>query len=222
MATVKKLLSGCLIVAVLGVIGLGVAGYFAYRAASPYIQQGREYVEAAKTLPELDARVESRETFTAPPSGELTASQVERFARVQRHLRTALGTRVGEIEKKYESLKGSSGQQPSPGELFSALREFIGLFVEARRYQVDALNKERFSQSEYDWVRARVYAAAGVQLSSAFDLRQIEEMVRTGGARAGMDTRTVDLPEVPARNRALVKPYMNDVSQWLPLAFFGL
>ncbi len=201
---------------------MAVAGYLAYRAATPYIQQGREYIEAAKTLPELDARVQEQQAYAAPPSGELTAVQVERFARVQATVRAALGTRMEEIEKKYEGLKGSSDRQPSPAELFSALREYVGLFVDARRYQVDALNTESFSQSEYEWVRARVYAAAGVQLSSAFDFRQLEQMVRSGGERAGIDVRNVDLPEVPERNRALVKPHMNEISSWLPLAFFGL
>ena len=218
----KKLLGGCLVIIVIGVLGLAVAGYFGYRAVSPYIEQGREYVAGLKALPELDAQVEDQATYVPPENGELTRQQVERFARVQAHVRASLGARVDEIEKKYEGLKGSSDRQPSPTQVFSALREFFGLFVDARRYQVEALNKEGFSQSEYDWVRARIYAAAGVQLTSGFDVRQLEEMLRSGQERVGLEPRQVDLPEVPQRNRELVKPYMKEVSNWLPLAFFGL
>lgn len=216
----KKLLVGCLILLIVGAIGIAVAGYFAYRAASPLIESASNYVSGLKALPDLEEKIADRATFIAPENGELTADQVQRFARVQEKVRQGLGNRMGEIEKKYESLKTGSGQ-PSPSEALSAMADFFGLFVDARRYQVDALNVERFSQSEYDWVRARVYAAAGMQLTSAFDLRKVEELARSGQSQIGM-TPDFDLPEAPARNRALVEPYMSQIDKWLPLAFFGL
>ena len=44
-AAVKKLLAGCLVVLVLGVIVAVVGGYFLYRAASPMLQNARNYLE---------------------------------------------------------------------------------------------------------------------------------------------------------------------------------
>ena len=35
--------------------------------------------------------------------------------------------------------------------------------MQARRYQVDALNQEQFSQAEYCWVRDRIFQAAGMK-----------------------------------------------------------
>lgn len=215
----KKILVGCLVIVVIGAIGLATAGYFAYRAASPWFQKASDYVSALKALPDLEQKIDDKSSFSAPQSGELTPRQVERFARVQERVRQGLGARVEEIEKKHASLK--SAEPPSPTEALSAMADLFGLFIDARRYQVDALNAEQFSQSEYDWVRVRVYAAAGMHLTSAFDLRKIEEMARSGQSQIGMSPN-FQIPEPPARNRELVKPYMDNMDQWLPLAFFGL
>ncbi|MCA1584252.1 MAG: hypothetical protein LC791_05590 [Acidobacteria bacterium] len=144
---------------------------------------------------------------------------MDRFARVQARVRQQLGTRMDEIEKQHASLK--SNETPSPAEALSAVKEVFGLFVDARRYQVEALNEQKFSQSEYDWVRARVYSAAGMQFSSGFDFRKLEEMARSGQSQVGA-TPNFDLPDVPERNRTLVKPHMAKMDEWLPLAFFGL
>jgi hypothetical protein len=215
----KKLLIACLVIVVIGAIGIATASYFAYRAASPYLQQASDYVSGLKALPELEQKIAEKSSYKAPANGELTAQQVERFARVQERVRQNLGTRIEEIEKKHSVLK--SNETPSPSDALAAMSAVLGLFIDARRYQVDALNVEKFSQSEYDWVRARVCAAAGMQFTSAFDLRKIEEMARSGQERVGLSPN-FDLPEVPARNRELVKPHMDDMEKWLPLAFFGL
>ncbi len=218
----KKILLGCLIVLAIVAVGFAVTGYFLYRAASPLVQQARDYVGGLSKLSDLEAAVANKATFLAPANGELTALQVERFARVQDRVRKSLGTRVDEIEKKHESLKGNSREQPSPTEVLSALSDLIGLFIEARRYQVEALNAEQFSQSEYDWVRTRVYAAAGMQLTSTFDLRKLHEWARAGQEQTGFTVPDIKLPEVPERNRELVTSYMDKMDEWLPLAFFGL
>lgn len=214
----KKLLVGCLVLVVVGAIVLAAASYFAYRAASPLIEKASDYVSGLGALTDLEKKIADQSTFVPPENGELEAAQVERFARVQDKVREGLGNRVSEIERKYQTLKS---ERPSPAEALSALADFVGLFVDARRYQVDAFNAEKFSQSEYDWVRARVYAAAGTQMTSAFDVRKLEELAQSGQSQVGM-TPNFDIPEAPPRNRELVKPYLNRMDRWLPLAFFGL
>ena len=101
------------------------------------------------------------------------------------------------------------------------LRDLAGVFLDARRFQVDALNKESFSQQEYSWVRARVFEAAGMEAASMVDLSQLEQAVRDG---TGSDFKTPEMPkvEIPEKNRELVKPFLNRMDEWIPLAFFGL
>ena len=220
----KKLLIGCLVILVLGAVALAVGGYFLYRAASPMLQTARDYVQGMSELGELEKDIKNTSTFTAPATNELTEAQVQRFVRVQDSVRSALGQRFDEIDKKYEHLKNNADNNAnlSISEAIAAIGDIAKVFVEARRYQVNALNQEGFSQSEYSWVRSQVFQAAGVEVTNAIDLRQIEEAVRKGTGIE--DVKVPELPKVnvPEKNRALVKPHLKKVEEWIPLAFFGL
>jgi hypothetical protein len=221
---VKKLLVGCLIIAVLGAIVFAVGGYFLYRAASPVLENARNYLEGMSELGELEKEIANTAPHAPPESGELTEAQVERFVRVQDSVRAALGQRFNEIEQKYEHLKANAEarKQPSMGEMLSALSDIANVFVQARRFQVNALNQEGFSQAEYSWVRDRIFQAAGMEVTSMVDLKKLEDAVRRGTGVDNIGAPRVPSPNVPEKNRALVKPHLEKMDQWLPLAFFGL
>lgn len=220
----KKLLIGCLIILVLGAGLLGVGAYFLYRAASPVIENARDAFNGFSKMGELEKDVKNRSPYTAPSNGELAREQVARFARVQDQVRKSLGQRMEEIEAKYDYLKANadSSKQPSFLDLMNSLRDMVGLFTDARRAQVAALNQEGFSSSEYTWVRSRVYQAAGVELVGAIDFEKIAEAARQGTGIESIRVPAAPETGVPATNRELVKPYVKQVDQWLPLAFFGL
>jgi hypothetical protein len=219
----KKLLFGCLFIIVLGAIVAGVGSYLLYRAASPLIDDARSYLDGMSQLDEIERQITNKGDYSGPASGELTETQVRRFARVQQHVRGSLGKRMDEIEAKYEYLR-SSGDTKSPPitELLSSLRDIAGVYLDARRYQVEALNKEGFSQDEYSWVRDRVFAAAGMEIGSRIDLESLQDAVRNGTGLESIGTDQLPKVNVPPRNRELVKPYVAQMDEWLPLMFFGL
>jgi hypothetical protein len=221
---VKKLLIGCLVILVLGGAALVVGAYFLYRAASPVVQNARDYLDRFSQLSELDKQIRNRSAYAAPANGELTKQQVDRFTRVQEQMRKALGQRFDEIDEKYKHLKANadSSRQPTFGEMFAALGELAGVVTDARRAQVDALNQEGFSSDEYTWVKSRVYRAAGVELSGAIDFESIAEAARQGTGIDAIRVPEQPLAAVPPKNRELVKPHVERLDEWLPLAFFGL
>jgi hypothetical protein len=221
---VKKLVVGCLVVLVLGMVVAIAGSYFLYRAASPMLQNARNYLQGMAELSELDEQITNKSPHAAPASGELTEAQVDRFVRVQDSVHAALGQRFDEIEAKYQHLKGSADNPtlPSISDALGALSDLGNLFVQARRYQIDALNKEGFSQAEYSWVRDRVFQAAGMEVTSKIDLKQLEDAVRDGTGLEDLKAPSVSTFEVPEKNRELVKPYLAKAEQWLPLMFFGL
>ena len=95
----------------------------------------------------------------------------------------------------------------------------MGFILQAQGAWVAALNQQRFSMDEYQWVRRRVWAASGmdvVELSS----RDVSAAFRSGGSA----TRPIAPSTDPAqtRNRDLVAPYRSRLKDWAPLAFFGL
>ena len=220
----KKLLAGCLVVVALGVVVAVAGSYLLYRAASPFIEDARSYLSGMAQLEEIERDVAKIDPYTPPPSGELTEEQVLRFARVQQHVRASLGQRMREIEEKYQHLKANAPSDARAGltDLLSGLKDISSVYVHARRYQVDALNKEGFSQEEYSWVRDRMYQAAGLELSSRIDLQKLEDAVRRETGAGDILQDRLPRANVPPRNRELVKPYIAQMQDWLPLLFFGL
>lgn len=220
----KKLLFGCLVIVVLGGIVAAVGAYILYRAASPLIEDARSYYQGLSQLSEIERQIENTSAYAPPASGELTDDQVQRFVRVQQHLRRALGQRMAEIEQKYQHLEANSDSHVPVAmtDVLSGLRDITNVYVDARRYQVEALNAERFSQEEYSWVRDRMFQAAGMEVTSRIDVEKLEEAIRRGTGVEDIRTDRLPRPNVPARNRALVKPYLEQMSDWIPLVFFGL
>lgn len=219
----KKFAIGCLVILIIGGALLAVGAYLTYQRVSPMLEQARNYAEELGQVGEFEKEIKNREPYSAPANRELTPAQVERFVRVQQSVRKSLGQRFDELEEKYKHLKANSEESKPPSfrEVFMGLSELSKVFVQARRFQVDALNAEGFSRSEYNWVRARVYQAAGVEATAAIDVGKLEEAIKKGTGTS-VDLPETKLGDAPARNRELVKPYLKNIDEWLPLAFFGL
>ena len=218
----KKILTGCLIVAAIAMVGLGVAGYYAYRAARPMIENAGDYLARAREFARLGDKVANRAPYVPPKNGELTASQVERFIAVQTRVRDALGDRWGEVTTRSEAMRKrtESNEMLSLSDVTDIFREVGSIYVEARRAQVNALNIHKFSDGEYSWVKRRVYEAAGIHVSSNFDFSAIEDLAR--GVRRSTKLPEIPLPEVPEANIKLVKPHAAKIKEWLPMAVLGL
>jgi hypothetical protein len=217
----KKLLAGCLIVLVIACVGFAAAGYYAYRAMRPVIDNATTYMDKAREVVRLGDEITNKAQFTAPATGELTPAQVERFVAVQTRVRSELGDRWGEIEKKSAEIKAKADANRKDwtlSEFTSVFNDIAGIWIEARKAQVKALNIQKFSEAEYRWVRMRVYEAAGVQVAGNIDLSKIEQLAGS----QGVTVPKMELPEVPKKNIALVKPHIANIQEWIPMAALGL
>ena len=221
----KKILGGCLIVLVIAAIGLAAAGFYAYRAMRPVIDNAANYMDKAREVTKLSEDIKIKTPFEAPANGELTQQQVERFVAVQSRVRADLGDRWEQIEKKSKELKARAEANRNDwtfAEFTSVFSDVANIWIEARRAQVQALNIQRFSEQEYEWVRKRVYEAAGVQLAGNMDLSKIEALARDNAAANGVTIPPMDLPKVPEKNVELVKPHAAQIKEWIPMAALGL
>ena len=221
----KKILAGCLIVLVIALIGFGVATFYAYRWARPMLDSTANYLDRAREMTRLGEEVQNQQPFTAPANGELTATQVERFIAVQTRVHDELGNRWSEIEKKAQEINRKTAQDRSAltfSEFTTVFSDLAGVYLEARRAQVRALNVQRFSDAEFAWVRLRVYAAAGMHAASGIDLSSIEKVARQSAEKGSVTLPDVPKPTVPPANIALVQPHLAKLKQWLPMAVLGL
>jgi hypothetical protein len=221
----KKVLIGCLVVIALCAVGVAIAGYFMYRAAAPMIQSVTQSYERAKEISAIGERITDKQPYAAPANGELTQAQVDRFLRVQDHVVATLGPRWQELQNTVKDMQ--SRNDPGKKDLsFSEVLQFFAdassIMVAARRAQVDAINTEKFSSEEYNWVRVNTYTAAGLELAGAIDLSQLENALKNNAAQAGVEAPTIPKMEVPEANKALVKPHVAKIKEWWGLAFLGL
>lgn len=221
----KKILGGCLIVLVIAIVGFGVAGFYAYRAARPMFDNAADYVARARELSTLSDQVNNQSPYTPPASGELTTSQVERFIAVQGRVRSELGDRWTEFEKTAESFKQRAENKQSEwsfSDITAMASNFMGIYTEARKAHVTALNVHKFSDEEFSWVRLRVYEAGGMQLAGSFDTSAIEALVRGGAEKSGVAVPKITMRRVPEGNIKLVTPHAAKLKEWLPMAMLGL
>jgi F0F1-type ATP synthase membrane subunit b/b' len=221
----KKLAAGCLIVAVIGVVSLGVALYFGYRAMSPMIDGAQAVLQQAKDAAEESDRIENKTAYTPPADRELTEAQLRRFLAVHERMRKALGPRWDDLRAQADRIEQQAKQDArelSFTEVVTMVRSLGSVIVDARRAHVDALNAEQFSASEYTWVKLRAYEAAGLEVMEGIDWSAIQDAVKDGAGRIGVPEPTVPRPEVPERNRELVKPHIEELKAWLPLTVLGL
>ena len=178
-----KILAGCLIVVALAIVGFGVAGYYAFRAAKPMLDGAGDYVARARELASIGDRISNKASFVPPAKGELTQGQVDRFLAVQTRVRSEIGDRWSQIETKSAEIQRKTKDNKSDlsmAEVASVFSDLTGIYLNARKAQVDALNVHKFSDGEYAWVRRRVYEAAGVQIAHGIDMSAIEDMARDG------------------------------------------
>lgn len=214
----KKVAIGCGVVAVLVVLAIGVGSFWAYRTARGYITQ---YAELGRVA-ELNTEIRNTSAYQPPMDRQLEASQVERYVTVQRAMLNRLGTRVRELETKYEQLAADlerSGRDANLRTILEVWGDVVSLVVDAKAAQVEALNAQHFSLAEYHWVRRQVMLALGLG-HPGFNLELLaEDPVRILEALEQADAPP---PEILQHNRALLVDHEDTVDEWLPLSFFGL
>lgn len=224
----KKVLIGCLLATLLLGVLAGVALYVAWGFVSPVIRTVTDVTEGVTKLggvADIEQDLTTTTPFIAPESGALSAAQVERFVRVQRQVRLALGTRAESFAAKYRELSGrqpdGTPRVPSLPELLGGVGDLSNVYLEAWRAQVQAMNADTFSREEFSWVRARVYQAAGLD-AVRYDARDLEQVIEAMTRGLKTDIPDVKLPDAPPGNRTLVKPHVDELKTWLPMAVFGL
>jgi hypothetical protein len=144
---------------------------------------------------------------------------------VQARVRDELGNRWSEIETKAAEIRDKTQEKQKDltfAEFTSVFSDLAGLYIEARRAQVKALNIHKFSDAEYSWVRLRVYEAAGMHIAGGIDMSKVDELAREGAERTNMKLPDLPRPEVPEANIRLVKAHSAQLKEWVPMAVLGL
>lgn len=205
----KTLIIVLVVVAVLIAGGAGLAYYYVVRPAMGAVNAAKDLAQ----IQQIEARVRDKSNFAAPSDGVLVQGQVDRYLTTSRSILTGLEGRLGQLQDRYEQID-AEGRDPNLRELATAYADILRLVVEAKELQVEALNANDFSLSEYGWVRGQVIRAAG------FETFQVD---LSALANDSSDAALSELRgSAPTANVELVRPYAEELEAMLPLAAFGL
>lgn len=163
-----KFLVGCLVVIAVLVVGGGTAGYFlvfkpAWEFASDVESLVSEYAE-------LNEQIETTENYQPPGDGSIDDEQFQRFLVAQRDMREHMEGRMDELKETLESMQedmDAEDREASITEMATAYRGLGELLIDAKRAQVEALNRYNFSLEEYLYVRNQTYRALGEEVAVA-------------------------------------------------------
>ena len=215
----KKLAIGCgVVVAVLGVLVVGVGTYFAFKIRKTVTQLAQ-----LSEVPQIEKEVRVRTPFSPPASGELTARQVENLMQIQKRVRDRLGENAARFQQTYQSLsrkkEATAADLPA---LMSAYGDLAAMYIDAKRTQIAALNDARLSLDEYRWIRSSAYQAIGAPYMDV-DFARIAADAKTGTqTRMPGSLEGAFRGEAPLANTKLVERFKKQLEDNLALASFGL
>jgi hypothetical protein len=160
----KKILTGCLVVALvglLGVVGLGVAGWFYLQ---PMREAGGGLMSGAKewaTTLDLGADITNDAPFAPPADGRLTPAQVDALVQVQAVVVRDMGADLNALAERARAAQAARArdQPPSLQDMATAAREISGLVSRLRAAQAAGVNEAGLSRQEYAFVRKQALAA---------------------------------------------------------------
>src|SRR5690625_7672210 len=94
----KKIGIGCLVVALVVIVG---GGYFAY---SSFVKPLMSSVSVLEDISEANKQIRNKSSYSPPSNIEITQGKVDRFVQVQKIIRENLEIRFSEVQQKYEKL----------------------------------------------------------------------------------------------------------------------
>lgn len=206
----KKVAIGCLgVFVVLLLAGAGAGYWFIWRPAQGFIQN----VESLEQIETYNKQVSNTSGFSVPEDGVIRPEQLDRYLAVQSQMKASLSETISELDTKYETFDDDNVTFNDIRQLASAYKDIIDLVIEAKEVQVQALNAQDFSLSEYAWVKREALRAAALPFTS-LDLSEL-----SGETGINLPEITQDIPQA---NIDLLEPHRENLEDVIGLAFFGL
>jgi hypothetical protein len=159
----KKGLIGCLVVGLLLiVVGGGLAYWFVLRPMWASASASVDSVKELAKIGQASEQIKNTSEFTPPADGTLTAAQVAMYLGVQEAVQAQIEGKVDAIKVKGEAIEAKAkaeGHDVGVSDGMALMSEMTALIAKAKQAQVEALNRNNTSESEYAWVREQIYGA---------------------------------------------------------------
>ncbi len=192
------------------------------------IRPAREFVAAWRPPPATSQQTQSQQTPTqqtptpspgTPPASSatdarpLTQGDVQKFVRVRRDVRAALGESFTGLQSVWAEVQ--NGQTPNLLTVVNVLRQAGSSVGRARAAQSAALARENLSAERYAAVRAGVNRALGVP---NVDFAQAAQALQSGQ----VPTLDTAVQTASTREKELIAPFRQELTATAALGLLGL
>ncbi|WP_235514587.1 hypothetical protein [Deinococcus sp. Leaf326] len=150
---------------------------------------------------------------TGNVAAAVTSSDLQKFVRVRRDVRTALGTNFSDLNTLWQGIQ--NGQTPTLLQVVNTIRQTGGSVQAARAAQAQALGRENLSAERYAVIRSAVNRALGVP---SIDFAQAANDLQNGR----VPNLTRDVQTATAQERQLVAPFQRELTETAAMGLLGL
>ena len=197
---------GCLGSVLLTVVVVLALGYFfVFRPIQSFL--------ANFGTPAQTQTTQNGQPIPAKPQTAVTVADVQRFVRVRRAVRTAMGSSFTGVTKVFDGIQ--KGDTPSLATMLGVLRDAAGSVGSARSAQQKALLAQGMNEGRYDYVRNEVNRALGVP---DIDFQKAAQSLQAGKLP---DLGTTVRP-ANETTKKLIAPFQNELTETAPLGLLGL
>jgi len=226
MANSQKRGSGCaiagagcgifILLALVMLAGLGYLGYKVFKGSYSGIQELTRFAQ-------IENDVVNQTAYVPPADGMLSLEQVESLAYIQTQIKEAIGPEFAVLSEQHQQLISELEQMSD----FAKLRKLLSLssqlvkpLARAKEAQIEAINREGLSMSEYKWMRTQAMQALGIP-EHKFDIHDILEHAEKGEEEKDPSTPRSEPVQNPL-NRRLLEPHIVVLTETLMLSAIGL
>lgn len=176
------------------------------------LKPARDFV-AGWQMPPAQTQTQPGPAPSANANAPVTRDDVERFVRVRRDVRAALGDSFASAQQLLNDL--NNGQNPNVLQVLTVLRETSQSVGKARSAQSAGLTREGMSRERYAAVRSAVNRALGLP---SIDLGKVAEALQKGQ----VPDLTTDVQTATPQEKALIAPFSNELKATAAAGLLGL
>ncbi|WP_425145463.1 hypothetical protein [Deinococcus sp.] len=209
---------GCLGSALLTLVVLAALGYFfVFRPIQSFLAgfgtPAPTQTQPAQMQPAQTQTTRNGQNVPAKPQSAVTLADVQRFVRVRRAVRAAMGSSFTGVTRVFDDIQ--KGQSPNLATVLGVLGDAAGSVGAARSAQQKALAGQGMNEARYSYLRAEVNKALGVP---DIDFQKAAQSLQNGKLP---DLKTTVRPGDEATKR-LIAPFQSELTQTAPLGLLGL
>ncbi|WP_245808335.1 hypothetical protein [Deinococcus hopiensis] len=175
------------------------------------VQPAREFL--ASWQPPAQVQTTAQQSGGTKADAPLTTADVQRFVRVRREVKKALGSSFTNVQQVWTDIQ--NGQSPSVVTVLNVVRGVGSGIGQARQAQTAALAKEGMGAARYAAVRREVNRALGLPEVDFAEAANALQQGRFPDLNTTVQTAT-------ASERALVAPFREELTKTAAAGLLGL